>query len=439
MSSKYQIPDIWENRWGILTKQMTNMSSGFEAAHEAGHPRMETLGSVVKSLMVFAQGQLDYFAAQFANGQKRREYPDNYVFSTILDQVGFDLQVIQQAANQRIKGSPAIQKALSYADKIAFAALSPVELTQNTTIVTYIGKSVSIRVIPYANVAFIGIPFTCIPEPETLEINKFGAQDYLAIPHEVGHFLYWRGQFIKGEYIHQTYRKNFGGQDSETDPFYHWAEEIFCDVYGCLIAGAVIALDFQDLQLRTSQEDFITDDSAHPPPIIRPDIYTSVLLRSEKQEVRDLASALNAEWVKKRQTIDIKQGDKYQEQVIIGKNKNPIPIANLVDTMEIMGFTYEQLSPHIYDTTIEWWDEYPEATGAGADSLYEAFAMKFSDGSIEKLDSPHEMNIVVDEAFVKKLHAEWEAIGSDPAWLSVLAAGGWATKGPMCEGGNGVC
>jgi hypothetical protein len=71
--------------------------------------------------------------------------------------------------------------------------------------------------------------------------------------------------------------------------FFRWIEEIFADVYGCLIAGPLIALDFQDLQLTVSKEQFTKDDGEHPAPVLRPYIYTRVLERLEEDGLLPLS------------------------------------------------------------------------------------------------------------------------------------------------------
>jgi hypothetical protein len=56
-----------------------------------------------------------------------------------------------------------------------------------------------------------------------------------------------------------------------------WLEEVFADVYGALIAGPVLALDFQELVYDNSNLD--EDDGDHPVGAIRPFIYTDTLER----------------------------------------------------------------------------------------------------------------------------------------------------------------
>jgi hypothetical protein len=150
-----------------------------------------------------------------------------------------------------------------------------------TTVMTYFQNSASIRIIPYASVALVAIPFTAT------EVKR----DYLALPHEVGHYVYRHGK-IKGKSIPQA----LGQRLMELDPpsprwARRWKEEIFADLYGCLIGGPVTALSFQDLARQSSRTpiihvpgeylygSFTEDDGVHPVSVVRPYVYTNVLRR----------------------------------------------------------------------------------------------------------------------------------------------------------------
>ena len=56
-----------------------------------------------------------------------------------------------------------------------------VRIERLSVALTYLQKSYETRVIPYAEVCLIGIPFTSVRLTE----------DLLAIPHEVGHYVFW--------------------------------------------------------------------------------------------------------------------------------------------------------------------------------------------------------------------------------------------------------
>ena len=85
----------------------------------------------------------------------------------------------------------------------------------------------------------------------------------------------------------------------------NWIEEIFADMYGCVIAGPVIALDFQDLQMDDRLEEFAdaTIDHEDPPPLIRPDTYSKVLAKSTDFQRSRLAELLHHRWKLYRNTL----------------------------------------------------------------------------------------------------------------------------------------
>jgi hypothetical protein len=267
---------VWEKRWADLNNALTTTARRYESLTVA---RMPTIYSLLKCLQAFGESQFRFFHTGLSdNGSYslvgcRTEY----ALSVILDQVATDLNCIQLAAAQRLfaNENSTWHETLEKADRFAWRCLPYTEQGSDktdTTVVTYFQKFPSIRVIPYAPVALIGIPFSCI------SVDR----DYLAIPHEVGHYMYWhkfRPQF-------QVEGMPDPAKDDK-DPaniVYRWAEEIFADVYGCLIAGPVIAADFQDLQLRFSDEDFLADDDEHPIPAIRPMIYQRILEALEERK-----------------------------------------------------------------------------------------------------------------------------------------------------------
>jgi hypothetical protein len=259
---------VWEQRWSALKSSMAAL---VPVSPDQDFPRRAEFQCLLNGLQAFAEGQFSFFRDGFVVQhsyvlQPSTKYPEHYVFSTILDQVASDLEVIQRAAQQR--QVPALQPKLAEADKLAYFALKPALGTlidENVTVVTYFQKSSSIRVIPYAAVALIGIPFTC-------QSFKW---DYLAIPHEVGHYVFWKGKPDKRTVSHL--HDALLGKKAIRAFYGKWVEEIFADVYGSLVAGAAIALSFQDLELESSGEDFIRHDGKHPAPVLRPFIYNKVL------------------------------------------------------------------------------------------------------------------------------------------------------------------
>ncbi|MFN8596511.1 MAG: hypothetical protein U0559_10055 [Anaerolineae bacterium] len=278
-----RVADVWDERLQALDNLMYAMTSDYDTL---SLPRWDTLKPVLKCLHAYGRGQFNYFHDGFGSGRLEMwdNYPPESVYSIVLNQIGYDLEVIQRAVEQRVSGSAATTATLKETDKLAWLALKPAIdaglLPADTTIVTYFQKSPVSRVIPYAPVALIGVPYTCTAV----------VRDHLAIPHEVGHYIFWHARLPEtGEPLHQVLRqrafeelKAFVQIDSLEFPkwCYAWLEELFADVYGALIGGPVMALNFQDISLHHSCEEFTTSDNDHPVPIIRPDIYAKVLQKA---------------------------------------------------------------------------------------------------------------------------------------------------------------
>ena len=292
---------IYYDRWSALNALITSSIDRYDAV--ADLPRMETILNLLKSLQAFAKGQFDFFyygfdyAAKPPRAEKDRgpllqhwdEFPTQDVLTGILLQIGNDLELIQRAADQRIWAAQQkaleksdVQDALENADKLAWLALQPAifykVIEPPTTVLTYFQKSAEFYSIPYAKVAIIAIPFTCV--------TKATYQDYLAIPHEVGHYVY-RNPTVPVKADMDKLRLS-----PPVDPVYQrWVKSVFeemcADIYGCLIGGPVMALDFAGLSLDNSQSDFTISDGQHPNPALRPLIYCEVLAHSVVDQLAD--------------------------------------------------------------------------------------------------------------------------------------------------------
>jgi hypothetical protein len=274
------VADVWNERLQALDGLMYAMTRDYDALSLA---RWDTLKPAIKCLQAFGRDIFTYFHAGFASHRLEiwDDYPPDSVYSIILNQIGYDLEILQRAVEQRTSGSAAMTETLKATDKLACLALKPAIdtglLPPDTTAITYFQKSPVSRVVPYAPVAFIGVPYSCIAV----------ARDHLALPHEIGHYVFWHARAPQNSQpLHRLLRrsaveelKSFVTVQSPAFPgwCYQWLEELFADVYGALSAGPVMALDFQELSLHSSCIEFITSDDDHPVPVLRPDIYNKVL------------------------------------------------------------------------------------------------------------------------------------------------------------------
>jgi hypothetical protein len=130
----------------------------------------------------------------------------DYVLSETFNRAAYDLQILDRAIDQRymaittvdweltnwqeqgIDADLSISKAINMADELAIGAMMMFKgsfaLDRFATAITYTWTTNTSRVIPYADVALIGLPISVLGNQE----------DVLAIPHEVGHFLFWNGK-----------------------------------------------------------------------------------------------------------------------------------------------------------------------------------------------------------------------------------------------------
>jgi hypothetical protein len=282
MDAYFEKDTYLENRREALLNTITEMGTRYSALPNANEPQLPTLHATTTRLKKFAEDILNFFNNGFTSGKLQSvAFPPNNVYSVLLNQISFDMEVIQRAADQRItSGFPVMKQRLKEADNLAWQALQKAvgtnkPLEPGTTVVTYFQKSPMARVIPYANVALIGIPYTSVDEP----------RDLLATPHEVGHYVFWHArdtvppQDGEGYYLYRSLIKQavdelkalitFGHPELDTW-CYVWLEELFSDVYGGWVAGPVFALTLQDMLANRAMGEFRKSDGDHPVPVLRP-------------------------------------------------------------------------------------------------------------------------------------------------------------------------
>lgn len=249
-------------------------------------PRKRTIAMLLHALYTFGQKQFEFFEKGLVDDPTDATAgfllpePDSTIrdsFQVINNQIDYDIRVIQSAINKRTS-SKSMQEELDQiklADRLAYLALEPaithLEVCQST-VLAYLQKSPSVRIIPYAPVAIVGIP------PKTDKPNF----DQLATPHEVGHYVYWHCLFPQATSPLETgtfrdqilaHINNIGQREC----IRNWFEEIFADVYGCLIAGPISALSMLERLKNLDKNGLTTDDRDHPLPALRPYIYAETL------------------------------------------------------------------------------------------------------------------------------------------------------------------
>jgi hypothetical protein len=313
------------NSWRDRAKAQLDLINELKTQSDSPEqPRRNTARQVLRCLHAFAEQQWEFFLDGFdevegvegvRKGFLKTEaphpiYPAEYALQNTKDQVAEDMGVLLRTLSHRgvDSSTPSLRGRLELADQLAYRALQPANdsgLIYRTTILTYFQKSASIRIIPYAPVAMVGIP-----------LLPADSQDLLSVPHEIGHQVYWRrlrqdeeNLRSVGAYFKEQLATNL--PQTQVNPLrdyplwiQNWEEEIFADLYGCLIAGPVAGLAMQHILQAVPVDQFVTDDKEHPAPVIRPYICIE-LLRAMKDRISDptlkqkfanAAEALETNW-----------------------------------------------------------------------------------------------------------------------------------------------
>jgi hypothetical protein len=407
---------IWESRWLALDNLMASIAN---QSTSGDFPRKQTLISLAQRLRNFARGHYNFFADHLGNPADTLlttspDYPPEAIFTAIFKQIGNDLQAISAAITQRTPGvgNESMVETLQRADQLAHAALKPVLNTwlkrpansEPQTVLTYFHRSAAVSVIPYAPVALVAIPYTCMVAP----------QDFLAIPHEIGHYVFWHGQQASEGSLRQLMR----AQAIQLRPAWiaRWVEEIFADVYGALLAGESIAHTSQDVQSAYAGVKFVQDDGRFPVPAIRPYIYTKTL---ELLGQFDQAEALEHRWYVRRSGRHVKLSTTAQLEYVQAAS---------VPTMGEARSEMAKIVDDIYQLLGKLPSDWPQAlTTTPADQLPALF---------KRLAPPPELNPRAD---ISNLYDHWresDPITDGPApdeqgpipierWLRLVYANGW--------------
>jgi hypothetical protein len=263
-------------------------------------------------------------------------YPPQYAEHLILEQALFDLRVLWHIHMQRAL-QPHLRATITLVEDAARIAIQQAVamgvLKQSPKVLVYLQKSPSVRIMPYADLVLIGMPFWLYRVDEPQPANAL-IDDLLAVPHEIGHYVYWRGkarhsdqqsytiarllkQFVQGTFSNPEY-PSVARQVSSTnragalvtepsltwrsahgvriqDTLKRWSEEAFADVFAYSVSGVASIASLMDVALNRSWKEPFTDlYDDHPTPLVRP------LTLLELAATHDQASAahLNNVWLR---------------------------------------------------------------------------------------------------------------------------------------------
>ncbi len=429
-----RVADVWNERLQALDELMYAMTRDYDALSLA---RWDTLKPAIKCLQAFGRDIFTCFQAGFTSRRLEisDDYPPDSVYSIILNQIGYDLEIMQRAVEQRISGAAATTEVLKTTDKLAWLALKPAIdadlLPPDTTAITYFQKSPVSRVVPYAPVALIGVPYSCMTV----------ARDLLALPHEVGHYVFWHAHVpASGQSLHRLLRRSavdalkpFVTVESPEFPgwCYQWLEELFADVYGALIAGPVMALDFQELSMHSSCLEFITSDDDHPVPILRPDIYAKVLYQAAKADNHweAWADALSVRWRQRRSRCGAPDFLRVDGRSI--PLKAAISIGPAVTGHKPVDRLINVVMDQLPDVRSDWSGR-PEPS-ANVDELFDdqrAYLPTLLATAPQELDPGPKTAASWLKRAQDMIDLSNTAFATEEAWLPHLIADGWTTEGP---------
>ena len=147
-------------------------------------------------------------------------------------------------------------------------------------VLLYFDKVSLFRYCPYTNIIFVGMPYSLAADDN---------RDWMAIPHELGHYVYWNlGSSLTesrkkheelGKRLEQCLRPSLVEQgiepslvDTLVKAFLVCQEEAFADIVGVWLSGQEFIESFKTLLVTSAGnvEDLKMDDGSHPVPWLRP-------------------------------------------------------------------------------------------------------------------------------------------------------------------------
>jgi hypothetical protein len=273
-----KVEGYWFKRWEALDIDLAFLKDSVEAG---GNPQMAEYSRLIGQLQKFVKQQFEFFFYGFggthtggdANINPQRlepslAHPPEYVLRRTLDQAAYDFTIVRLAAAQRTAPSPIARTTLRLAAHQAREYLAVVQdrfIPAGVQVITYFQRGTSIRVIPYADAALIGVPPTAMVQG--------GWRELLAVGHEVGHYVYQNG-FEQGERL-----TNVLNYLNRLRPAYiqRWQEEIFSDVFGALVTGhPAVFHSAHDMIADNPAYEAVLDDGVHPIDALRLHVYQGV-------------------------------------------------------------------------------------------------------------------------------------------------------------------
>ncbi len=260
------------------------------------------LFALSRVLMDFDQNTLQkLMLASLTAHQQSKTLPPLYLIRNCFRRAASDHELIQRATIQRrwnqdepgqryYQSEQAVE--LMVMDKLARKAITPFQhLLPNgaghLAIITTFSDTTHIHHLPYTDrFILVGVSYDRVALADdpandaTLTGKDFAAFELLAIPHEVGHYVYQHGRLSDGRTFPEVSRR------FSDNPYYRWCEEIFADLYGCLVAGPLSVFSIQAFLTSGDQARAWNDDDEHPTPMLRSYLLAEILRVLGEMEVK---------------------------------------------------------------------------------------------------------------------------------------------------------
>lgn len=325
----------WQKRKDALISfatQIKNESRLPNGSNRSGMLSKSNFGKLVDAFTSFASDHYQFFLDGFAPGGRLQltrtgsggpaptsqvkppegtpaafyqdTYPPEYILRELINRMAHDVRMLEMISNQRslYQSSTDFQQllnasnseadntpntfsspsqVLAIADALGNDALIPNLGEPLDMIITYFERMPLARVVPYAKVALVGIPYTALQRP----------QDLLALYHEMGHGVFWNTLSKETRNaLWRTAKQKVGYVENITNPdvsnenlqklwLSDWTEEIFADIYGILTGKLPIAYSWQEMMSQNSDDQIWHCDNDHPMPWIRMELYDHVLVQ----------------------------------------------------------------------------------------------------------------------------------------------------------------
>jgi hypothetical protein len=310
---------------------------------------------------------------------------------------------------------------------------------QTAHVLTYFNQVTHIRLIPYYPLFLVGVPFSSIHDGVTL--------DYCAIPHELAHVLYLVDKNVNsGGLIMQRAQgaRLFRRASSPLFPalsrlsndwYKPWLEEMFADVYGCIVAGPFIARHFMALSKGWKQSELIANPGSHPSPLIRPYVYIEALAELDARflggSIDSVTQTLRDEWddFVKQQGAEVALADDVKKPVRDAVAEIKEAVQDILLAIVPEGNALSAVAP---------WPDRSTWVAAASGSLPEPAVTPAGDMA-PGVDLPAALDKAAAGVMIEAMTGGMSpnsATGAIPAeqWRKILQFPRWLDKGP--EGGK---